>query len=53
MITGIKTNELQGKVFSLGEALFRYARPRPPCGYLDKVEGKGLGGALVKHSGCV
>lgn len=51
VVTGIHSRELQGKTFAIGEAQFRYLKPRPPCGYLDKVEGKGMGRALGKHSG--
>jgi MOSC domain-containing protein YiiM len=51
VISGIKTKALQGKTFRIGTALFRYHKPRPPCGYLEKIEGIGLGRALGKHSG--
>ena len=54
VISHLKTRDLQDKTFRIGDALFRYHKPRPPCGYLDKIEGKGLGGALGKNSGiCV
>jgi uncharacterized protein YcbX len=51
VVTGINTKELQGKTFRIGDAEFRYYKPRPPCGYLEKIEGKGLSRALGKHSG--
>ncbi|MDR9435375.1 MAG: MOSC domain-containing protein [Thiohalophilus sp.] len=54
VISHLKTRDLQDKTFRIGDAIFRYHKPRPPCGYLDKIEGKGLGGALGKNSGiCV
>lgn len=54
VIGNLKTRDLQDKTLRIGEAVFRYHKPRPPCGYLDKIEGKGLGGALGKNSGiCV
>lgn len=54
VISNLKTRELQDKTFRIGDAIFRYHKPRPPCGYLDKIEGKGLAGALGKNSGiCV
>lgn len=51
VIEGIKTKQLQGKTFRIGEAIFRYQKPRPPCAYLEKIEGKGISRALGKHSG--
>ncbi|TDX99535.1 MOSC domain-containing protein [Thiohalophilus thiocyanatoxydans] len=54
VISHLKTRDLHDKTFRIGGAIFRYHKPRPPCGYLDKIEGKGLGGALGKNSGiCV
>jgi len=51
VISGIKTNVLEGKTFRIGEALFRYDKKRPPCGYLNKIEGKGRALALSYNSG--
>lgn len=51
VIGNLNTRELQDKTIRIGDAIFRYHKPRPPCGYLDKIEGKGLGGALGKNSG--
>jgi len=51
VVAGIKTKDLRGKTFRIGTALFRYHKPRPPCGYLEKIEGKGLSRALGRHSG--
>ncbi|WP_172597640.1 MOSC domain-containing protein [Sulfuriflexus mobilis] len=51
VIDGIKTKQLQGKTFRIGTAIFSYHKPRPPCGYIEKVEGKGLCRALARNSG--
>jgi len=51
VIDGIKTKVLAGRVFRIGDAVFRYQKPRPPCGYLDKIEGRGMAHALGRHSG--
>ncbi len=51
VIAGIKTKILQGTDFRIGSAIFRYHKPRPPCGYLDSIEAKGLSRILAKHSG--
>jgi MOSC domain-containing protein YiiM len=54
VVGGIRTRQLEGKIFRIGGAVFRYIKPRPPCGYLEKVEGAGLCKALGRHSGvCV
>ena len=47
VITGIKTKDLQGKTFRIGEAIFRYHKPRPPCAYLEKIEGQGISRTLL------
>jgi len=51
VVGGIKTKQLQGKSFRIGQAVFRYHKPRPPCAYLEKIEGQGISRALGKHSG--
>ena len=51
VISGLKTKHLEGKHFRIGEAVFRYDKPRPPCAYLDKISGKGMSRALGHHSG--
>lgn len=54
VIDGIKLAALEGKRFGIGDAVFEYHKPRPPCGYIDQVEGKGIGRALSHRSGaCV
>ncbi|MBI1422133.1 MAG: MOSC domain-containing protein [Gammaproteobacteria bacterium] len=51
VVGGIKTKQLEGKTFRIGQASFRYHKPRPPCAYLEKIEGQGMSRALGKHSG--
>lgn len=51
VISGLRTQDLKDRDFRIGEAVFRYQKPRPPCGYLDKIESAGLAKALGKHSG--
>jgi MOSC domain-containing protein YiiM len=51
VISGLSSHELRGQDFRIGEAVFRYHKPRPPCGHLDRVEGSGMARALGRHSG--
>lgn len=51
VIAGLKVNQLEGKEFRIGTAVFRYDKPRPPCAYLDKIAGKGMCRALGTNSG--
>jgi MOSC domain-containing protein YiiM len=51
VISGMKTRSLEGRTFSIGDAIFKYQKPRPPCGYLDKIQGQGMARALGRHSG--
>lgn len=51
LITGIKTSALKDRQFQIGEAIFQYLKPRPPCGYLNQIEGKGMAKALSYNSG--
>lgn len=51
IVEGIKSRTLEGKTFRIGESVFAYLKPRPPCGYLDQIEGQGLCRALGRHSG--
>lgn len=51
VISGFSSRELAGQKFEIGEAVFRYLKPRPPCAYLDRVSGNGISKALGKQSG--
>ncbi len=51
VIAGLKTKNLEGRKFRIGDAVFSYDKPRPPCAYLDKITGKGMCRALGHRSG--
>jgi len=51
VVEGIRPKELQGKRFRIGDAVFDYDKPRPPCGYIDGVACHGMGRALSHNSG--
>ncbi len=51
VVGGIRTERLDGRRFRIGDAVFAYGKPRPPCGYLDSIEGDGMCRALGRHSG--
>lgn len=51
VIDGIKPKALAGKSFKIGQAVLEYQKPRPPCAYIDQVEGPGIGRALRHNSG--
>jgi MOSC domain-containing protein YiiM len=48
---GIKLHELAGKTFSIGDAIFEYDRPRPPCRYIQSVSEAGMTKALGHDRG--
>ena len=48
---GIRLDSLQGKMFQVGEAVFEYDRPRPPCVYIQKITQPGMTQALVGRGG--
>ncbi|MHB8471813.1 MAG: MOSC domain-containing protein [Gammaproteobacteria bacterium] len=51
VIDGLTTRQTEGRSFRIGSAVFRYDKPRPPCGYIDQLVGKGMGRALSHNSG--
>ncbi len=51
VIEGINPRALPGRRLRIGTAVFEYEKPRPPCGYLDQVAGRGIGRALSHNSG--
>lgn len=51
VISNISSRRLEGKTFQLGSAIFKYEKPRPPCGYIDSIAGKGVAKALGRDSG--
>jgi MOSC domain-containing protein YiiM len=51
---GINLETLRGKQFQVGEAIFEYDRPRPPCSYIEGLTQPGMTRALVRRGGiCV
>ena len=52
---GMALTSLLGRRFQIGEAIFEYARPRPPCTYIQGLTGQqGLTRALGRRGGiCV
>jgi len=48
---GIRLEELTGKRFAIGEAVFEYDRPRPPCGYIQSITQPGMTRALLGERG--
>jgi MOSC domain-containing protein YiiM len=48
---GIRLASLQGRRFSVGEAVLEYDRPRPPCGYIQSITQPGMTRALYGRSG--
>jgi MOSC domain-containing protein YiiM len=43
---GVRLYDLAGKHFSVGEAVLEYDRPRPPCGYIQRLTQRGMTKAL-------
>ena len=48
---GIQLDSLLGKRFQVGTAILEYDRPRPPCGYIEKLTEPGMTRALVGRGG--
>lgn len=51
VISGLSCSDLKGYDIEIGRSILRDHKPRPPCGYLDQIEGKGLAKALGRNSG--
>lgn len=49
--SGIHLDDLAGKQFRVGEALFEFDRPRPPCGYIAALTSRKMTKALWGRSG--
>lgn len=52
VINGLKPKHLIDKKLRIGTAVFQYQKPRPPCGYLDKLTSNGTAEALRGYAGC-
>lgn len=51
---GLSPRDLPGKRLRVGEVLLEYERPRPPCGYVERLTEKGMTRALGEGPGvCV
>ncbi|MBV9488327.1 MAG: MOSC domain-containing protein [Verrucomicrobia bacterium] len=48
---GIGHAELRGRRFTVGEAVLEYARPRPPCAYLERLTQPRMTRALGEGAG--
>jgi MOSC domain-containing protein YiiM len=48
---GIRLAELAGNTFSIGDAVFEYDRPRPPCRYIQTVSEESMTKALGRNRG--
>ena len=51
VLASIHPKKLVNRTLQIGEAIFEYHKPRPPCGYLDQLVMKGTAKALGKNSG--
>ncbi|MGV6858915.1 MAG: MOSC domain-containing protein [bacterium] len=51
VLAGIKPKDLRGRTLTIGQAVFRYQRPRPPCGYIDQLTGLRLAKAMGRDAG--
>ncbi len=51
VIRGLTPQQIEGRCFRIGTATFQHLKPRPPCGYLDQIEGAGMCRALGRNSG--
>lgn len=48
---GLSLRDLPGKRLRIDEVLFEYERPRPPCGYVERLTEKGMTRALGEGAG--
>jgi MOSC domain-containing protein YiiM len=48
---GIGLDSLRGRRFQVGEAVFEYDRPRPPCSYIEGLTEPGMTRALMGRGG--
>jgi len=48
---GIRLAQLLGSRFAIGNALFEYDRPRPPCSHIQSLSAPGLAKALFGQRG--
>jgi MOSC domain-containing protein YiiM len=51
VVSGIPLEAFANRTVRIGEAIFTFHRLRPPCGYLDRLVGRGAGKALGRGAG--
>ncbi|MGD2084275.1 MAG: MOSC domain-containing protein [Chromatiales bacterium] len=51
VVRALEPEALKGRRLRIGTVLFEYHRPRPPCGYLERLTAPGMVKALVRHPG--
>lgn len=51
VVSGIPLDAFRHHRVRIGNAVFAYHRLRPPCGYLERLAGRGTGKALGKGAG--
>jgi MOSC domain-containing protein YiiM len=48
---GVAHAVLRGRRFAIGEVMLEYDRPRPPCGYLQRITEPGMTRAMGEGAG--
>jgi MOSC domain-containing protein YiiM len=48
---GVALSDLRGRRFTIGDVLLEYDRPRPPCGYLERLTEPGMTRAMGEGPG--
>jgi MOSC domain-containing protein YiiM len=51
VVSGIPLAAFANRTVRIGDAVFAFHRLRPPCGYLDRLVGRGAGKALGRGAG--
>jgi MOSC domain-containing protein YiiM len=51
VLRGLSAADLAGRHFRVGEVVFVFERPRPPCGHLESLTQPGMAKALGRHAG--
>jgi MOSC domain-containing protein YiiM len=51
IVRGLDPARLRSRRLRIGPVLFEYHRPRPPCGYLERLTEPGMVKALARHPG--
>jgi MOSC domain-containing protein YiiM len=51
VVRGLRLRNMEGCRFRIGTVLLEYDRPRPPCGYMERLTQKGMTRALGEGAG--